>query len=252
MLFKQVFSILVLFVAGILNAAGIEPPAPFEAEYVLYSRGFEVAHISRLLEQTPDGTYILSSDSKTVGMASLFRDDRIHERSRWQLSESGMQPLEYVYDHSGSRRNRQVQIDFDWDNHKVRMEINNDHWQMDLEPGTLDKLLYQLALMHDLSQNGQQQTRYKVADGGRIREYDFKPLGSERVETPMGKFDAVKMARHRSDSDRETVIWCAEELGYLPVKVVHTEPDGQQTTTLLKFYQQLPPNHSTPAVEDRQ
>lgn len=252
MRFQQITFILTGLLTGLSGyAAAASPAEPFEAEYVLYSRGFEVAHVTRMLEQAPDGTYTLSSDSKTVGMASLFRDDRIHERSHWQLTESGMQPLNYVYDHRGSKRNRQVNIDFDWDAERVRMDINDDHWHMDLEPGTLDKLLYQLALMHDLQLNGEQQTRYRVADGGSIRDYDFEPLGNERVETPMGEFDTVKMARYRDDSDRETILWCAEALGYLPVKVVHIEPDGLQTTTLLKSYRKLPSDTSTPAVEDR-
>lgn len=251
MRFQQFALVLLGLLPGFAVTADTGLPDPFEAEYVLYSHGLEVAHITRVLEKQPDGTYALISNSKTTGVVSLIRDDRIHERSHWRQTNSGLQPLQYVYDHSGRKRNRQVHIDFNWDNHKARVEINNDHWHMDLEPGTLDKLLYQLALMRDLKNNGHQQTSYRVADGGSIRDYDFEPMGGETIETPFGEFETIKMARHRPDTDRETILWCARELGYLPVKVVHIEPDGLQTTTLLKSYKKMPESISTSAVENR-
>ncbi|MEX2515361.1 MAG: DUF3108 domain-containing protein [Gammaproteobacteria bacterium] len=234
MLFKR----LTLIVAGCLvfGPAAAEDIYPdFEAEYVLRSKGLEVAHIKRSVERLNNGDYRYLSRSETVGVVSLFRDDKIIEESRWKNTADGFQPIYYRYDHSGRKKNRQVNIEFDWNNNTVHMQVNENTWQTELEPLTLDKLLYQLAIMRDLSA-GRDSINYKVADGGKIKDYAFEILGEETVETPYGSFKTVKVERHRNDTERETVFWCAVELGYLPIKIVHTEPDGLQTTTLLTSY----------------
>ncbi|MEX0951384.1 MAG: DUF3108 domain-containing protein [Gammaproteobacteria bacterium] len=234
MLFKR----LTLIVAGCLTvgSAVAEDVYPdFEAEYVLRSKGLEVAHIKRSVERLNNGDYRYLSRSETVGLVSLFRDDKIIEESRWKNTTDGFQPVSYRYDHSGRKKNRQVNIEFDWDENTVHMQVNENTWQTELEPLTLDKLLYQLAIMRDLSA-GRDSINYKVADGGKIKDYAFEILGEETVETPYGSFKTVKVERHRNDTERETVFWCAVELGYLPIKIVHTEPDGLQTTTLLTSY----------------
>lgn len=227
-----------LFVLNPLRAAESLSPEPFEAEYSLYSKGLEVAKIKRTFKPHTDGTYIYESYSQTTGMLALFRDDKIIERSHWRQTDSGFQPIEYVYKHNGSKKNRNVYIDFNWSARQVRMRVNDDHWQMDLEPGTLDKMLYQLAIMRDLEQ-GISEISYRVADGGKMKTYTFETFDSESVHTPYGDFKALKVERYRDDRERETILWCVEELDYLPVKVVNIEPDGLKTTALLQTYKKL-------------
>lgn len=219
--------------------AGPVFPAPFEAEYGLYSKGMKVAHIKRVFRPLEDGSYIYESRSHPVGLLALFRDDRIVERSHWQQTENGFRPIKYIYEHSGSKKNRDVEIDFDWNEGKVRMQVNDNHWRMDLEPETLDKMLYQLAVMRDLK-HGRERFSYRIADGGKMKSYNFETLEQESVETPYGNFEALKVERFRDDRERETIFWCVEKLDYLPVKVVNIEPDGLQTMALLKSYTSLP------------
>ena len=38
------------------------------------------------------------------------------------------------------------------------------------------------------------------------------------------------MVRERPDSDRETTLWMAPSLGYMPVRIEHREPDGESVT----------------------
>lgn len=231
--------------------AGPVFPSPFKAEYSLHSKGLEVAHIERVFRPLADGTYIYESNSHTVGMLALFRDDRITERSHWRLTDDGFRPLEYRYKHRGSKKNRDVHIEFDWADKKVRMQVNDNHWQMALEPETLDKMLYQLAVMRDL-QLGLDSFNYRVADGGRMKSYNFETFGNESVQTPYGDFQTLKVERFREDRERETILWCAKKLDYLPVKVVNIEPDGLKTTALLKSYTSLPDTvRSTATVENR-
>ncbi len=245
---------LILFTGLMLGAfsvsAGPVFPTPFEAEYNLYSKGLKVAHITRTFKPLADGTYIYESNSHTVGLLALFRDDKIIERSHWRPTDSGFQPLFYTYEHSGSKKNRDVKIDFDWPQQQVKMRVDDNKWQMELEPGTLDKMVYQLAVMRDLKR-GLDTFSYRVADGGKMKSYNFETFDKESVETPYGDFQALKVERFRDDRERETIFWCVPELDYLPVKVVNIEPDGLRTEAVLKNYQALPDTvQSTVSVED--
>jgi len=249
--FKVVLSLLPLLLFG-LPAASADPvfPGPFEAEYSLHSKGFEVARIQRAFRPLADGTYIYESHSRPVGVLALFRDDRILERSHWRPTENGFQPLKYVYQHSGSKKNRDVDIDFDWTRDTVLMQVNDNRWQMELEPGTLDKMLYQLAVMRDL-QYGLQEFSYRIADGGKMKSYHFETFEKESVETPYGTFEAIKLERFRDDRERVTILWSVPELDYLPVKIINIEPDGLKTTALLESYTALPDSvPSTATVEN--
>jgi hypothetical protein len=100
--------------------------------------------------------------------------------------------------------------------------------------GTQDKLSYQLQLRLDLLA-GKTDMTYAVADGGKLKEYRFKVTGEEQIDTPYGRYNAVRVMRDRGeDADRETLIWLAPELDYLIVRLEQTESDGKTYALLLK------------------
>ena len=212
------------------SGAGLRP---FEAEYTLYAKNTKAARVVRSLVALDDGAYEYRSETKTVGLISVFKKLHIIESSRLALENRILKPLSYSYNRTGHRKPRDVSIEFNRDTGKIKNTINGDFWHLPMEHAVMDKLLYQLAIMHDL-QNGRTPTSYQIADGGGIKTYNFEKLGEEVVETPLGSFNTVKMIRHRPDSDRKSIFWCAPELDYLQVKVEHTEKDGSTTVAVIK------------------
>lgn len=91
---------------------------------------------------------------------------------------------------------------------------------MPLLPGAMDKLLYQLAVMRDL-RAGKRKLIYDVADGGKIKSYEFDIDGEEFIETQIGKLKSIRVTRNRDD--RITTIWCAAEYGFIPVQIEQFE-----------------------------
>jgi hypothetical protein len=70
---------------------------------------------------------------------------------------------------------------------------------------------------------------YTTADGKGLSRHDYKVVGRERIRTPAGKFDPVKVAR-QSD-DRETAeLWFAAERAFIPVRLLVVEKDGTATS----------------------
>ena len=61
-------------------------------------------------------------------------------------------------------------------------------------------------------------------DARGMSQHTYNPNGRERLATPAGEFDAVKLIRKNGSGDMSE-IWLAADLGYLPVRIV-LEQDG--------------------------
>ena len=232
---KSLNTILWLLLLGSFNVAASpgQLPQPFSASYSLHSMGTRIATMKRSFASLESGIYLYYSETNTDGLLALLRKDQIIEKSTWQFTEGQLQPLLYSYLHTGGKKNRNVEINFDWSARKITNSINGSSWQMPIQAYIMDKLLYQLAIMYDLDK-GMNKISYAIADGGKIKTYDFELVGKEGVNTPIGDFDALKLVRHKSNTNQKTAIWCAKELGYLPVKVENVEDNGRQTTAIIE------------------
>ena len=208
----------------------------FEAEFSLYAMNMEVAIVTRRLTRLDDNSYEYLSETRTIGLSSLFKKLHIVETSNLTVQGRLLKPVFYSYKRSGNKKKREVSIEFNWQTNEIKNTINGDFWHMPTEPSVMDKLLYQLAIMFDLK-NGHTPASYLIADGGGIKTYNFEKLGEETIDTPLGSFDTTKMLRYKPDSSRRSVFWCAHDLEFLPIKVEHTEKDGSKTMAVIKLLQ---------------
>ncbi len=229
-----------LFISSFYGVAHAQEKKPdlFEAEYSILMKGAKIANMSRKFTRSKDGIYQYHSETRTTGLISLFRKDHIIETSRWRIDENKIIPIDYFYDHSGGKKNRKVKIAFDWQSNKITNSIDGSSWKMPATPNVMDKLLYQLAIMYDLKA-GKEDLLYTVADGGKTKVYNFEFLGDETIKTPIGELQTVKLERHKPNSRRKSTLWCAKNLGYLPVRVENIEKDGKLTTALINSLQGL-------------
>ncbi len=233
MLFKRHLFLLYLLSIAPFSYASNEIPGFFEVKYTLYSDGMKAGIMERQFFKQKDGNYEFRSETRTTGLISLFKKIHIMEESKWEFVDASFKPLLYKYQHSKNKKNREVEISFDWSKQKITNRVNDSVWHMDTEEGILDKLLYQLTIMSDLK-SGTVPASYTIADGGKIKYYEFEHLTDEEIETPLGKFKTIKLARHKPNSKQETMLWCAYDLEFLPVKVINKEKDGRLTTAIIE------------------
>jgi hypothetical protein len=220
-LFKYFLSLLFVFsTASAMANPGL--PEQFSIKYQLTKGPITLAEMTRKLYSNGNGGYIYESFSEPVGYARWFTKSTLLEKSEWIYHENKLRPLNYSYDRSGGKRKRHVKLKFDWDKLRVTNTINNDPWTMAITDSTLDKLLYHLAVMHDL-QLGHDNLEYKVADGGSLKDYKFQVLGKETIKTKLGKIETLKILR---PGKRKTILWCAPELNYIPVRIEQNEKEG--------------------------
>lgn len=176
---------------------------------------------TRTLTQREDGLWEYRFD-----VDSFIADIRESVILRWDGRQ--VIPLEYHYRLKGMMiSNRSARLDFDWDKDRVRNDIKDKPWYMDVHDGVLDKLGFQLQLRQDLKA-GKERMIYEIADGGKLKEYEFKVLEEAVIDTQNhGKVNTVLVEKVREPyKKRETHLWFAPEWDYLLVRMVQIEDDG--------------------------
>ncbi len=216
-------------VAALLSAtAGAATPLPdFKATYELKRGALKIGNSTIELISDSNGAYTYKSHSWPVRWAAWLFKDKLHETSRGTMTDAGVRPDFYHYQRTGGAKEREAKLVFDWERMVVENNVEDSPWEMSIPAGTIDKLVSQLAMMYALA-NGQEDITFNIADGGKLKEFRFKVVGEETLELPAGSFETVKVTRLRDDNKRETYIWCAPALNYLPVRIWQREKDDSR------------------------
>lgn len=196
------------------------PPVRVEIEYDLKRNGRTMAEVVERLEHG-NGAYHLTETWRGKGMYALL--GRAKRTSEGFLDAQGPRPREYVDERSGRDTQR---VSFDWSANTVTRRYKGETRTDPLPPGTQDRLSFLFALSF-LSQRGEPVT-FHLADGRGMSRHTYKPNGRERLAVPAGQFETVKVIRKNEGSGTVAEIWLAVERGYLPVRILIVESDGDR------------------------
>jgi len=213
-------AISLLFLSGQALAAELRP---FSATYSASFNGIGVTAKRELSGRNGNWRLDFNADS-------LFAD--ISEYSRFRKDKGQLSPLHYEYHKTGLGRDRHTVLNFEPRQGEAvgRRVVNLSDAERTLEnaPEDIqDKISYQLQLALDIAA-GKKELKYQVADGRKVREYEFAVAGTEKLQTPLGPVDTIKVQRLRDgDTERETTIWFAPQWNYALVKLMQREEDGK-------------------------
>ncbi|MFA5493838.1 MAG: DUF3108 domain-containing protein [Porticoccaceae bacterium] len=237
-----------LLLLAVTAAHADEPPAaekppvlqPYHAVYQARYNGLPIeAH--RYLRVTDNGYQLVTEAKNFLG--------RIHEEENFHVdADNRLIPDDYRYQRSifGKSRTETVTVDHDA-NKSVTRRKGREH-QLDFAPGQLGPLSYQVAMAADLSHDVETLS-YQVIHRGDIKQYRYRRLAEVDMDTPVGRLRTLPVERVRDDSDRETVLWLAPELNYLPVRLVQKE-DGETYEMTLKSITLTPDTDSKTGDND--
>lgn len=212
--------------------------ADFEASYILKRGSLHIGSSNIAFRSGNDGSYVYESHSRPSRWVAWLLKGRLHESSRGSIIADSLRPDSYHYLRTGSRREREADLSFDWKQNLVKNHVEDSLWEMKIPTGTLDKLAAQLGMMLALRQ-GKDDVTFNVADGGHLKEYRFKVIGHETVEVPAGTFETVKITKLRDNKDRITYVWCAPALNYLPVRIWQRETDDAEYSSDLESFSEV-------------
>lgn len=224
--------LLVLLTLFIIPCTYAAFPPEFKAEYTLNKFGLDAARADISLKKQKDGSWLYLSQTKTQGIISIFRSDKIMEKSVLKIIDGLIKPVDYQYSHKGGKKNRNRIIHFDWETGTAESNTSGTQTRLAIPADTIENFSLQLRLMNDLQQ-GKRELAYNIINKGKLKRYNFEILGNEKVKTPSGEFNTLKFKRTRKNSKRSTIMWAAPELHFLPVKIQHIEKDGATFYMLL-------------------
>ena len=210
---------LISLAAACSAGAQAPPVVRVEIEYELLRDGSRMAEVVEELEYG-NGGYRMTETSRGRGVYSLL--GRAKRTSEGTLGDQGPRPREYLDERSGRDTQR---VTFDWQANTITRRYKGQTRTEPVPPDTQDRLSFLLALAF-VSRQGAPAS-FHVADGRGMSHHTYEPGGRERVATPAGEFDAVKVVRRHAQGGGESAeVWCAAEYGYLPVRIVLQEKDG--------------------------
>lgn len=188
--------VILLSAAASLAAA---PPREVEIGYEVARNGTAIAEVTERLQH--DGkSYQLSQTWKGKGVLAL--KGNATRSSQGSVAADGLRPRQFE-----DKRSGRDPVKVDLDPAKKQQDRMSFIWSFAFAPPGGPVAL-------------------NVVDGRGTSAQTWQPAGREKVKTPAGEFDALKMVRKGAGEERGAEIWLAADRNYLPVRVLITEKDG--------------------------
>jgi len=235
-LFAKTLIIPFLFASSLSLATPDNKSIPlFKAEYLLQHNDLEIGHVELSVKALDNNRYQLTSITHSSGLLSFIHSHKLTESSLFERINGKIKPISYQYLKQTKKQKKDVQLSFNWQKLSVTNTINGQHWSMPISEGVLDKALMQIALMLDT--NGSSNTiNYQIADGGKLKQYRFEPLGMDEVNIAGQPYQTQKFARTKGRHKNITYYWCAPALHNLPILLQREKKYGQFEMRLQKVH----------------
>jgi Protein of unknown function (DUF3108) len=210
--------VLLLLGAGlyVVPALGQRQLTPYSAEYDI-KVSIAGGRLNTELKAI-DGSYVATHVVQPTGIARLFAHGSISETSEFYTTDDGLRPDRYHSEDTLSRKAGTVAVRFDWQNGEARGTVDDTEIVSAMDGIAYDRVSIQYELMYDLL-NETPSDEYVLFEVDRLRHVTIHNVGRRTVRVPAGTFNTVGIQHETEKSKRTTTLWCAEELGYLPVMI---------------------------------
>ena len=227
---NRILAVIVLLMA--ISVAGAADLTPHRAEYKV-----KISVVSGQLNtelQAVDTGFIANHAIKPVGMSRILTNGRMRVSSEFTAGEDGVRPVRF-HELDTIKDEPEVRLGFDWTTNTASGTVGKEDVTFQLDGISHDNVSIQYALMHDLLNGGPQET-YVLFDVDKMRVAHVRNVGTKKVKTKAGSFEVVGIQHQREGSSRVTTLWCAPELGYLPVVIEqHRKKKLNFRATLTKY-----------------
>ncbi|WP_417360534.1 DUF3108 domain-containing protein [Gallaecimonas pentaromativorans] len=217
-------------VAATLSLPAMASPLiSYDATYKVLRKGKALGMGTRSLKQDGD-TYILHNASDLSWL--IFSDQR-EETATFTLGSDGqqVQASQYQYKRTGTGPDDKESESFEGDT------VRSGGAGINVKGVVYDPLSYQQQLALDLAA-GKKDVTYHIVKELKEKVYRFRVVGEERLSTPYGDLDTLRVERVRDNSSRETLFWLAPKLHYTLVRLWQSKDGVEQMELVLSDYKE--------------
>jgi hypothetical protein len=209
---------------------------PFQASFNLTWHGMGAGTSQLELQRLDEGRWSYRSHSTPRGLFRLAMPADLSSRSIFAVRNGLIVPELFTSDDGAQTDSKDQHLAFNWVAGRVTGTAERHPVDLPTQPGLLDTLSVQIALMQELLA-GRTPQRFVLVDKTRIKEYEYRSEGTEQLSTVLGEHHTVIFRSSRPGADAGTWFWCAPELGYLPLKVERREGRKVQWSMTLQRLQ---------------
>lgn len=161
------------------------------------------------------GNYVLSSETQTTGLASIFKTFLMTQVSQGKADTQGLHPQRFSEARKQSQGTQDVSAEFDFAAHKIHF---SDGGSANLPDNTQDFLsfLYQLS---QLTLAGREIVPIDISNGKKLEHYELEIGAEETIDTPLGKLRALPLRKIHQPGEEGLIVWLGLEYRLLPIKV---------------------------------
>jgi len=218
--------LLISAVALTAHAAPAALQGTFEIQFDISCEGTELAEVVERLELAP-GSYQMTETSKGKGIYALLGTAK--RLSRGAIVNGLLQPAEFTDERTGRDTARAW---FDWKAQTITMQHGGRKGSEEMPPNSQDRLSFLLAVT--MMPGRVKYLKLSIFDGKGQSRHEYDVAGRERVQTPAGNFEAVRITRRYEQGAKDRAdLWVAADFG-LPVKVVNVDGDGKRCEHVAK------------------
>lgn len=197
-------------------------PKHAQLKFVVYygQDNFQIGEITHRLNISGD-KYVLEAETKSTGLARLFKNYQLIQTSHGKAGNFGLQPEGYEEEQNVSSGKQKMDVAFNWTENKLHFSHGGE---TGLSPDAQDILsfLYQLSRLplHN------KVISIAITTSKKLEKYELEIGAEEEIITPMGKLRALPLRRLHSQDGDGMEVWLGLEYRLLPIKFRQIKRSG--------------------------
>ena len=207
------------------GAVAAAPLHSYTATYDVSRNGGTAGRATVTLKQSGDHWSLDSVTTGTNGMAALAALE-INEHSDFRDNAGQLETLGYRYTQKTILKSKERSIAIDGDR-IVSTDKKGTH-TFPMHPGVLDHQSLTAAMAQDLAAGKRGTLSYSVVDKDELGTQRYQVGKQDTTRVPAGALRTINVVRLRdTPNGRVTASWLGMDNGFVPVRVVQTEPNGE-------------------------
>jgi hypothetical protein len=209
---------------GLAHAASLQP---YAATYAVSRNGDTIGNATVTLKPTPGGWDYESVTHGTNGIAALAAAD-IDEHSQVAVNAGVLETRNYHYRLSTFLKSSERNIAVDPATNSIVISDKKHQQSFPMQPGILDQQSVTLAIAQDLANGKHGTLTYNVAGRDHVSVERYEVGKEQAITVPAGSQRTITVTRLRDKTGgRVTASWFGLDNGFVPVRIVQTEPSGE-------------------------
>lgn len=210
----------------------------YQASYDLYWNGISVGLSNHTVKEIQKHHFFASVHS--FPKLSFLPFESL-EQGEFIQTKQDYRPLKSSSKSRANWKRSEGQLLFDWSEQKVikqwkeNADKNLKKEENNIPIDAKDKISFFFQLREFLKA-GKKEFHFSIIEHKQVNHWDIFVIGEEILQTPLGKFQTLKLEHRMDNNNRVTQFWVAKELDYILVKLVQYQKGKKRAEVMIKEF----------------